>query len=192
MFLPIKVIPSHDKDEPSTVVILGRQTLMTVLDTGGILWSKRLEFSPRCMISSSSLMYDKRVVTLITTDTGTLMFYDNTTLKWATQLPYNPACMMRGRLWDRESSNTQDGLLVFLSEEGEVTVSYLGSDPTLFTAPPPDSREVNYDETDRELSKLSALIKQSQKDGTSSVTSSGNLTLKVTPKSDNSMFNGCH
>ena len=175
----IQVIPSHDKDSPSTVVILGRQTLKTVLDTGGTLWSKRLESSPCCMITSPSLMYDKRVISLFTTDTGTLMLYDDTTLKWATQLPYNPACMMRGRLWDRESSATQDGLLVFLSDEGEVTVSYLGSDPTLFTAPPPDSKEVNYNETDRELSKLSALIKQSQKDGTAAVSSSGNLTLKM-------------
>ena len=65
---------------------------------------------------------------------------------------------MRGRLWDRESSATQDGLLVFLSDEGKVTVSYLGSDPTLFTAPPPDSKE---------------------KDGTAAVSSSGNLTLKM-------------
>ena len=86
---------------------------------------------------------------------------------------------MRGRLWDSKSSATQDGLLVFLSDDVEVTVSYLGSDPTLFTAPPPDSREVNYNETDRELSKLSALIKQSQKDGTTAVSSSENLTLKM-------------
>ena len=39
---------------------------------------------------------------------------------------------------------------------------FLGSDPTLFTAAPPDSREVNYEETDRELARLSAIIKQSQ------------------------------
>ena len=174
------LILSMDKDDPSTIVILGRQTLLTVLDTGGILWSKRLEFSPRCLLSSPSLMYDKRIISLVTTDTGTLMFYDNSTLKWASQLPYNPACMMRGKLWDREASATRDGLLVFLSEEGEVTVSYLGSDPTLFTAAPPDSREVNYDETDRELSKLSAIIKQSQKEGTNAVSSSGKPTLKVT------------
>ena len=70
----IQVIPSHDKDDPSTVVILGRQTLRTVLDTGGTLWSKRLESSPCCMITSPSLMYDKRVISLITTNTGTLMF----------------------------------------------------------------------------------------------------------------------
>ena len=169
-----------DKEEPSSVVILGRQTLMTVLDTGGILWSKRLEFTPDCLLTSPSLMYDKRVISLVTTDTGTLMFYDNTTLKWATQLPYRPISMMRGKLWDREASATRDGLLVFLSEEGELTVSYLGSDPELFTAAPPDCREVNYDETDKELSKLSAIIKQSQKEGTNAVVNtSGKPTLKV-------------
>ena len=174
------MIQSLDKDDPATIVILGRQSLMAVLDTGGILWAKRLEFSPQCLLSSPSLMYDKRIISMVTTDTDTLMFYDNSTLKWATQLPYKPACMRRGKLWDREASATRDGLLVFLSEEGEVTVSYLGSDPTLFTAAPPDSREVNYEETDRELSKLSAIIKQSQKEGGHVVSSTGNPTLKVT------------
>ena len=81
---------------------------------------------------------------------------------------------------DISSAGIKDGLLVFLSEEGELTVSYLGSDPELFTAAPPDCREVNYDETDKELSKLSAIIKQSQKEGTNAlVNTSGKPTLKV-------------
>ena len=42
-----QVIRSLDKDDPATVVVLARQTLLAVLDTGGLLWAKRLEFSPR-------------------------------------------------------------------------------------------------------------------------------------------------
>ena len=56
-------------------------------------------------------------------------------------------------------SGVREGLLVVLGEEGGLSVSYLGTNPTLHTPPPPDSREVNYEETDRELAKLSATIR---------------------------------
>ena len=37
----------------------------------------------------------------------------------------------------------REGLLVTLTEEGAVAVTFLGTRPTLFSAAPPDSREVN-------------------------------------------------
>ena len=46
-YILCQVIRSLDKDDPATVVVLARQTLLAVLDTGGLLWAKRLEFSPR-------------------------------------------------------------------------------------------------------------------------------------------------
>ena len=36
----------------------------------------------------------------------------------------------------------REGLLVTLTEEGAVAVTFLGTRPTLFSAAPPDSREV--------------------------------------------------
>ena len=82
-------------------------------------------------------------------------------------------------------SQVREGLLVTLTEEGAVAVTFLGTRPTLFSAAPPDSREVtqkiillqctekyfllclqvNYEETDKELARLSAVIKQSQTSG---------------------------
>ncbi len=43
----------------------------------------------------------------------------------------------------------REGLVVLLGQEGELTISYLGTDPTLYTPPPPDSREVDYEATGR-------------------------------------------
>ena len=88
--LQIQVIRSMDKDEPATIVALARQTVFAILDTGGIVWAKRLEFTPRCIISFGSMMYDKRIISLISSDSGTLMIYDNTNLKWASQLQSKP------------------------------------------------------------------------------------------------------
>ena len=160
--LSVEVIPSLDREEPATLVCLTRQSLLALTDTGGLLWAKRLDFSPRCLRAAPSLLYDKRVISLVTSDSGSLMFYDNTSLRWACQLGRTPVSLAKGRFWDRETSQTSEGLLVSLTEEGSLAVTFLGSDPTLFTAAPPDSREVNYEETDKELARLSAIIKQSQ------------------------------
>ena len=160
--MALQVIPSLDREEPATIVCLTRQTLLALHDTGGVVWAKKLDFSPRCLRSFSSLLYDKRVISLVTSQSGSLMFYDNTSLRWACQLGRNPVSVARGKFWDRETSQTCPGLLVTITEEGSLAVTFLGSDPTLFTAAPPDSREVNYEETDRELARLSATIKQSQ------------------------------
>ena len=43
----------------------------------------------------------------------------------------------------------REGVLIIMGEEGELTASYMGTDPTLHSAVPPDTREVNYEETDR-------------------------------------------
>ena len=88
--LQIQIIRSMDKDEPATIVALARQSVFAILDTGGIVWAKRLEFTPRCIISYGSMMYDKRIISLISSDSGTLMVYDNTNLKWASQLQLRP------------------------------------------------------------------------------------------------------
>ena len=53
--LQMQVIRSLDRDEPDTVITLARQTLLAVMDNGGLLWTKRLEFSPRCLLAHGSM-----------------------------------------------------------------------------------------------------------------------------------------
>ena len=164
--LQMQVIRSLDRDEPDTIITLARQTLLAVLDNGGLLWTKRLEFSPRCLLVHGSMIYDKRIISMVSSDSGTLMFYDNTTLKWASQLGRSsPVAVRRGKFWDKETSRVREGMVVSLTEEGGLSVTFLGTQPTIFSAPPPDSREVNYEETDAELARLSAIIKANQTSG---------------------------
>ena len=64
--------------------------------------------APRCLLSFGSLVYDRRIISLVTSDSGSLMFYDNTTLKWASQLQAGPpVCLRRGRFWDKETSQVR-------------------------------------------------------------------------------------
>ncbi|XP_042887369.1 protein PTHB1-like, partial [Penaeus japonicus] len=56
------------------------------------------------------------------------------------------------------------GALIFLGDAGQLQASYLGTDPSLFVAPPAETREINYDQTDKELAQLHKIIKASTKD----------------------------
>lgn len=54
-------------------------------------------------------------------------------------------------------------MIVTLSDDGHLQCSYLGTDPSLFQAPKVESRELNYDELDKELKELQKLIKDVNK-----------------------------
>ncbi len=99
-------------------------------------------------------------------DTQTLLVYEETTLRWAAQLPFNPVYLSRGTF--KRSFQGKDllrDMLVVASATGHVFVSYLGTDPAIFTVPAPITREVNYEETDREFAELQEHIRASQSNG---------------------------
>lgn len=52
------------------------------------------------------------------------------------------------------------GLVVTLSSDGHLQCSYMGTDPSFFTAPKVDSREVNYNEVDAEMKALQKVIRE--------------------------------
>ena len=49
-----------------------------------------------------------------------------------------------------------------LSEQGELRVSYMGTDPPVGAVNPVDSKELNYDDMDEEHRKLLAIIRETQ------------------------------
>ena len=61
-------------------------------------------------------------------------------------------------------------VLVLLSRNGDICVCALGTDPTLYAAPRPEARPINYEEADVELASLNSIIKASQTQGTYSKT----------------------
>ena len=56
-------------------------------------------------------------------------------------------------------------LLVLVSKRGEIFISYLGTDPEVFSAPATITRDVNYEETDKEFGMLTSQIKEAQSAG---------------------------
>lgn len=57
------------------------------------------------------------------------------------------------------------GLVVSLSEDGEVRVSYMGTDPPTSVVHATDSKELNYDEMDEEHRRLLVTIRENQSGG---------------------------
>ncbi len=87
-----------------------------------------------------------------------------------------------------QESDLLKDMLVLISSSGHVFSSYLGTDPSIFTVPAPITREVNYEETDREFAELQEHIRASQAGGANAgggtdglappATAAGDLTVE--------------
>eukprot|EP00061_Rhincodon_typus_P013718 g40261.t1 len=55
------------------------------------------------------------------------------------------------------------GVVVTLSDGGHLQCSYLGTDPSFFQAPKVESRELDYDEMDKEMKELLKVIREATK-----------------------------
>ncbi|RXN22946.1 PTHB1 isoform X2 [Labeo rohita] len=86
-----------------------------------------------------------------------LLVYQDVTLKWAAQLSCVPVAVRVANFLELK------GLVVTLSSDGHLQCSYMGTDPSFFTAPKVDAREVNYDEVDTEMKMLQKVIREATK-----------------------------
>ncbi|KAM9698877.1 protein PTHB1 isoform 4-T4 [Dama dama] len=140
----------------SSVFVLGERNFFCLKDNGQIRFMKKLDYSPSCFLPYCSVS-EGTINTLIGNHNNMLHIYQDVTLKWATQLPHVPVAVRVGCLHDLK------GVIVTLSDEGHLQCSYLGTDPSLFQAPKVESRELNYDELDKELKELQKVIKNVNK-----------------------------
>lgn len=130
------------------IVVLGERYLYCLKDNcASIKYAKRLEYRPVCS-RAYVIEPDGKLMVLVIADTGTLMIYEGTTLKWSAQLPFTPVTVARAQLRHLE------GAVVALSADGRLEACYLGSEPSLFVAPPLHPRGYDYTAAERELSKL--------------------------------------
>lgn len=57
------------------------------------------------------------------------------------------------------------GILVLLSEQGELQCCFLGTEPSLFVAPPLEIHAIDYEQAGKELSELQQVVKEYTKRG---------------------------
>ncbi|XP_062843657.1 protein PTHB1 [Trichomycterus rosablanca] len=137
----------------SSIFILGERNLFCLRDNGQIRFMKKLEYNPSCFLPYTSVS-EATTNLLLANHNSMLLVYQDTTLKWAAQLSDVPVAVRIANFPELK------GLVVTLSSEGHLQCSYMGTDPSFFTAPKVDAREVNYDEVDAEMKALHKVIRE--------------------------------
>lgn len=90
---------------------------------------------------------------MVVSETSTLLIYNNTTLKWSAQLSFLPISIARGFLLNVK------GVIVTLSEDGTTQCSYLGTEPSLFVAPPLNNQDIDFEKANSELADLNRIVR---------------------------------
>ncbi|KRX21220.1 Protein PTHB1 [Trichinella nelsoni] len=120
----VDVAAVEDPTALFSFIILGEQNLFCFSCNGALVTMKRLDYAPLCL-HFYGLTQDSKVRYITTTDDGTMLFYNDTTLRWAAKLPFVPLNLALGRI------RGIDGVIVALSSTGSIHCVYLGTDPMI-------------------------------------------------------------
>ncbi|KAL1498065.1 hypothetical protein ABEB36_008922 [Hypothenemus hampei] len=151
--MDIQIINDSDNNNKETwIVILGEKNLFSLSANGRLKFMIKLGFCPLCM---DSYVIESNLFTLIISETNHLLVYENTTLKWSARLEFLPISIKRAFF------EQVKGALVLLSDEGRLECSYLGTEPSLFVAPPMHVQEINFDDAEKQLLELEKIIASS-------------------------------
>ncbi|XP_066263410.1 protein PTHB1-like [Branchiostoma lanceolatum] len=143
---------------PPSILVLGEHSLFCVKETGQLRFMKKLEYNP-CAFLPFAATQDGVINTIICTHTNQLLVYGDVTLKWAAQLQHVPVAVKVATFPELK------GVIATLSEDGHLNCSYLGTDPAMFIAPAPESRDINYDAQDEEMEDMKKRIAQASQKG---------------------------
>ncbi|XP_063778611.1 protein PTHB1 isoform X2 [Pseudophryne corroboree] len=139
-----------------SIFVLGERHFFCLKENGQIRFMKKLEYSPSCFLPYCSVS-EGTINSLVGNHNNMLLVYQDVTLKWAAQLPYIPVAVKVANFQDMK------GIIVTLSDSGQLQCSYFGTDPSLFQAPKVESRDINYEKLDVEMRELQRIIKDSTK-----------------------------
>ncbi|XP_063216483.1 protein PTHB1 isoform X2 [Bacillus rossius redtenbacheri] len=147
------------------ILVLGQRSLLLCLTAGGTLvFAKRLEYRPRCF-HPYFVEPAGRLMVLVVSDTGVLLVYERARLRWCALLEQLPATVCRADL----RACSIRGALVMLSDAGQLQCCYLGTQPSLFTPPPPDTAPIAYQQAEQQLRDLNRTIREHAKTDTASL-----------------------
>ncbi|KAM8826264.1 protein PTHB1 isoform 1-T2 [Synchiropus picturatus] len=145
-------VPSFSHSS-SSIFVLGERNLYCLRDNGQIRFMKKLEFNPSCFLPYASVS-DGTTNMLLGNHTNMLLVYQDVTLKWAAQLPFVPVAIKLANFVDLK------GVVVSLSSEGHLVCSYMGTDPSFFSTPKVDAREVDYEQVEAKMKELQKVIRE--------------------------------
>lgn len=152
----------------SEIVVLGEHTLFILSTTGEVKAQRKLDFIPNCLHVYSKLPsgYAARQIRnqpaehrhdqmfLVGTSTGSLMVYEGAKLRWGARWDYVPVSLGVGNF------SSVNGLVASIDFEGNLSLTYMGTDPPLTNAGlMAEGKELNYEDMDEEHRMLLASIR---------------------------------
>lgn len=150
------------------VLVLGERNVHCFNTKGKVKFMKHLSYTPICfhvyikgeytiltcyICNQFVFILDEDIFSLVVSENSTLLIYQNTTLKWSAKLQLVPVCLKRVFL-----QNIQ-GAIASLSEEGNIQCSYLGTEPSLFIAPPLALKALDLAKVEEEIASLNRSLR---------------------------------
>ncbi|XP_015595990.1 protein PTHB1 isoform X2 [Cephus cinctus] len=163
------------------IVILGEKNVYCLRDNCAVKYAKRLEYEAICF-HPYVIEPDGKLMVLIATNTGVLMIYEDSSLKWSARLPFVPVALVKANFQHLQ------GAIVMLSDDGRLEAFYLGTQPSLFVAPPLHRRKFDHAEGERELALLRKRLRRSASFGNfldnARTESELSITVRASPHPD--------
>lgn len=134
------------------ILVLGERTLFCLTDNGMMKFAKKLEDDPCCVLPYASVSENK-INYLLGTHSKALHVYQDTTLRWMAKTEFIPVQVRVGNFRGLKAG------IVGLSDSGRLEVVFLGTDPSVFSPPQVESRDINYAAMEAEMAKLMKHVK---------------------------------
>eukprot|EP00960_Hanusia_phi_P040174 754286-Hanusia_phi.AAC.3 len=148
--------PGYLTSEKYEMIVLGERSVFWLNGSGSIRASKEMELPVSCMCSYIIHAQEKSVNFLFGTTTGQLLVYNyDLKLLWAALLEFPPISV--GVI----SAGGVKGLVGTLGENGDVMLSYMGTEPSSQVINNQDKKQLNYENMDEEHRRLLSIIRKS-------------------------------
>lgn len=146
--LDVKIV-MLEGSKTEVVVVLGERNLFVMdIDGSNCRISLRFDFCPTCMHSYSC---NGSLILLIASELRTIHIFKDSLLVWAAQTSFPPIAIKKAQL------AASPGIIVSLSDSGQLCCSYLGSNPSINVVTISSQNESN-DKGEEEMNRLKKVI----------------------------------
>ena len=146
--LDLKIV-MLEGSKTEVVVVLGERNLFVMdIDGSNCRISLRFDFCPTCMHSYSC---NGNLILLIASEFNTIHIFKDSVLVWAAQTSFPPIAIRRAQV------AACPGIIVTLSDSGQLCCSYLGSNPSINVVTISSQNEPD-DRGEEEMNRLKKVI----------------------------------
>eukprot|EP01012_Entosiphon_sulcatum_P026014 TRINITY_DN3140_c0_g1_i1.p1 TRINITY_DN3140_c0_g1~~TRINITY_DN3140_c0_g1_i1.p1 ORF type:complete len:869 (-),score=169.44 TRINITY_DN3140_c0_g1_i1:72-2678(-) len=144
----------NSSEGQTDIIVLGERTLFCISDQGTVTMQKRLDYFSACVLPYVVRPDTKLNNIIVGTYNHSLQVFSDVNLVWAAKTQNVAVSLEIGTFAKTE------GFIVMLTQDGQLSVNYLGTDPASNPVQILESKELDYEEMDEEHRRLQALIRQ--------------------------------